>query len=237
MVTVPEVPSTAFLDHLAERTKHAEARAAPLTSDHAGAPAEVARRLAAAVEHRGDDLLALSHDLHGHPEIGFEEHRSARAVARLLEASGHQVEVGAYGLPTALRAVAGSSRDAGAPRVAVLAEYDALPGIGHGCGHNVICATAVGAFLALAEHVGDLGGTAELIGTPAEEGGGGKELIARAGGFDGLDAAIMLHPAGRDIATEAFLGRRVVEAVYTGVAAHASASPFMGRNEIGRAHV
>ncbi|MQA86085.1 MAG: amidohydrolase [Streptosporangiales bacterium] len=224
----PEIPSTAFLDQLAREEERAVQRTAPLTSSHAGAPDDLAGRLTRTVEGRGDDLLALSHDLHAHPEVGFEEHRSVRAVAELLEGSGHEAEVGAYGLPTALRAVAGE----GAPRLAVLAEYDALPGIGHGCGHNIICTTAVGAFLALAEYVGELGGTVELIGTPAEEGGGGKELIARAGGFNGVDAAIMLHPSGHDLAAQSFLGRRVVEAVYTGVAAHASASPFMGRNAL-----
>lgn len=224
----PEVPSTAFLDDLAGRTRQAADRAAPLASGHAGAPAELAERVGAAVERRAATLRELSHDVHDHPELGFEEHRSVRAVARVLEDAGHDVEIGAYGLPTAFRARAGD----GGPRLAVLAEYDALPGIGHACGHNIICATAVGAFLSLAEHVVDLGGCVELIGSPAEEGGGGKELIARAGGFDGVDAAIMLHPSDTDIAAQSCLGRRVVDVTYAGVAAHASAYPFMGRNAL-----
>jgi amidohydrolase len=131
-------------------------------------------------------------------------------------------------LATALRARAGEGR----PRVAILAEYDALPEIGHACGHNVIAATAVGAFLAMAEVAGDLAGSVELIGTPAEEGGGGKERIARAGGFDEVDVAVMLHPAGWDVAEHPWIGVRTVDVSYRGRAAHASLAPFLGRNAL-----
>ncbi|MGH3344811.1 MAG: M20 family metallopeptidase [Carbonactinosporaceae bacterium] len=233
-----EAPSAAYLERTAERTARAAAEAAPPTSAYGGTPDQVCASIEAALERRSPALLALSRALHAAPEVGFEERRSVQAVAELLAAEGHEAEVGAFGLPTALRAVAG---DGGGPRVALLAEYDALPGIGHACGHNVICATAVGAFLAVADHLdqlggqlgGQAGGTVELIGTPAEEGGGGKELIARAGGFERLDAALMLHPfGGYDIAEHPFLGRRTVEVTYRGVAAHASAAPFMGRNAL-----
>jgi amidohydrolase len=199
-----------------------------LTSPHGGAPAELRERITAAVEGLRDQLVGLSHDIHAHPELGYEEHEAVRAIATLLGKHGHDAEVGAYGVPTALRARAGSGR----PCVAILAEYDALPEIGHACGHNVIAATAVGAFLALAEVVDELGGSVELIGTPAEEGGGGKELIARAGGFAEVDAALMAHPFGADAAEHPWLGVRQIEAVFHGMAAHASAMPFLGRNAL-----
>ena len=109
----------------------------------------------------------------------------------------------------------------GGPRIAVLAEYDALPEIGHACGHNVICASSVGAFLALAEIADDLGATVELYGTPAEEGGGGKALILEAGAFDGVDAAVMAHPAGIDVVDLAMPGLRQVAVTYHGLTAHA----------------
>ena len=200
----------------------------PMGSPHAGAPMTLADRVEKAAEVHADELVALSHDLHAHPELCYEEHHAAAAIAALLRRHGHEVEVGAYGLPTALRARVGAGR----PRVAVLAEYDALPDLGHACGHNVIAATAVGALLGVAAVADELDGSVELIGTPAEEGGGGKELIARAGGFDEVDAAVMIHPFGADIADHPFIGVRTVAITFTGVAAHASAWPFLGRNAL-----
>src|SRR5438874_1262736 len=119
-----------------------------------------------------------------------------------------------------------------ATHIAVLAEYDALPSIGHACGHNIICSTGVGGFLAAARVQERVGGRVSLVGTPAEEGGGGKEKLARAGVFDDVDAVIMLHPFSHDIALHPFLGRRQLEMVFHGVGAHASAQPFMGRNAL-----
>ncbi|WP_432523588.1 amidohydrolase [Kineococcus sp. SYSU DK006] len=229
--TRPTRPDTTYLEGVRAATERAAAGATPLRSAFAGAPAAVLDAAEAAVEELREDLLALSHRLHACPEEAFAEHASVRAVADLLAAHGVQAQVGVHGLETALRA--GVSAGEG-PVVAVLAEYDALPGIGHGCGHNVICASAVGAFLALAAALrsGAVGGTALLLGTPAEEGGGGKELMAREGAFDGVDAVVMLHPFSYDVAVQPFLGRRQVRATYTGVAAHASAQPFMGRNAL-----
>ncbi len=224
----PPPPYPGYLDRMFSAVARDVARAEPLRSEHDGAPADLRHAVTAAVERLAGDLVALSHDIHEHPELGFAEHRSVRTVADLLARHGRDAEVGAYGLDTALRATAGAGR----PRVAVLAEYDALPGIGHACGHNVICATAVGAFLALAEAAGDLGGSVELIGTPAEEGGGGKELIAQAGGFDEVDAVVMLHPAGFEVAAHPWIGVRTVDVTYTGLSAHASAMPFLGRNAL-----
>lgn len=224
----PVPPDDAFLRSLMARTERAVAAAEPLTSEFDGAPEDVREAVAEAVAGLGDELVALSRDVHAHPEVAFGEHRSMRAVAELLARHGHDSEVGVGGLETSLVARAGGD----GPHLAVLAEYDALPGIGHGCGHNIICSTAVGAFLAAAGAVERTGGRLSLIGTPAEEGGGGKETLARAGVFDDVDATIMLHPFGHDIAMHPFLGRRQVEMVFHGVAAHASAQPFMGRNAL-----
>ena len=184
--------------------------------------------LATLIDQRRDNLVALSHAIHGDAEVGFEEHTSSRRVADALSAGGFDVEHGVDDLPTAVVATAGT----GELTVGICAEYDALPGIGHACGHNVICATAVGAYLAVAEAIDELGGAVELIGCPAEEGGGGKELIAREGGFDGIDAAIMLHPAGFDVAEHTWLGVQQVGVTYHGRAAHAAAMPYLGRNAL-----
>lgn len=219
----PDLPRQALAD--LERMLDA---AGPPDSPFDGAPAALHGALREHVEASAADLCGLSHAIHGQPELGFEERAAARAVTDLLTAAGVPVEVGACGLDTAVRARIGRRR----PRVALLAEYDALPGIGHACGHNIIAATAVGAFLALAAHIDTLGGSVELIGCPAEEGGGGKEFIARAGGFDDVDAALMLHPAGFDAAAIDWLGVRQVEAVFHGLSAHAAAMPQLGRNAL-----
>ncbi|MGY1810313.1 M20 family metallopeptidase [Blastococcus sp. SYSU D00669] len=227
----PRPADTAHLEQLRAATDRAAAVAEPLSSTHAGAPEEQLARAEQAVEAARAELLGLSHDLHAHPEEGYAEHRSVRAVAELLARHGVEAQIGVHGLETALRASTGNGAG---PTVAVLAEYDALPGIGHGCGHNVICSAAVGAFLGLHAvlSAGGVGGTALLLGTPAEEGGGGKELMARDGAFDGVDAVVMLHPFSYDAAVQPFLGRRQLEVTYTGIAAHASAQPFMGRNAL-----
>ncbi len=136
-----------------------------------------------------------------------------------------------YGLETALRAETGEQRSG--PRIGVFAEYDALSGIGHGCGHNVICAAGVGAFLGLASAVPLTGGSVVLFGTPAEENGSGKELMARAGAFADLDVALMLHPTGGpSTAAATSVGLRSVEVSYHGRAAHASSAPHAGRNAL-----
>ena len=218
-------PYAGYLERVADRI--ARATPAPLVSPHAGAPA-LHGPLAGHVEADREHLLGLSHDVHAHPELGFRERHAAAAVARLLADHGIEAEVGGWGMDTALRARVGD----GARTVALIAEYDALPDIGHACGHNVICATAVGAFLALAREHEHLGGAVELIASPAEEGGGGKEIIARAGGFDGIDAALMVHPFGMDVADHPWLGVRQVRVTFHGMAAHASMMPFMGRNAL-----
>lgn len=193
-----------------------------------GAPDRVATGVGKRVEELAGDLIALSHTVHANPELGFEEHHAAAAVGDTVSRAGIDIEVGVFGLETAFRAVVGE----GNPKVAIIAEYDALPGIGHGCGHNVICGAGVGAFLAAAPFVEELGGSIELIGTPAEEGGSGKEIIARAGGFDGVDCAMMVHGGGGAAGACTYLGMRQVEVDFVGLAAHASAYPFMGKNAL-----
>lgn len=226
------VPTDPFvLQQLARETEARAAATSAELSPHPGAPAGVIESLATAVDGLADQLVALSHDLAAHPEVSFEEHRSAGVLADAVEARGIEVTRKAHGLPTALRAEIG---DPGGPSIAILSEYDALPGIGHGCGHNIIATSALGAFLALAEvqRAGDLPGRVVWMGTPAEEGGGGKETMARDGAFDDVDAAIMIHPFTYDVGEPVFLGRRQLRATFTGIASHASAQPFMGRNAL-----
>lgn len=181
-----------------------------------------------AVDERREALLAVAHEIHAHPELSFQEHRAAALLARALKEAGLPVEAPAFGLETAFEARAGSA----GPTVALLAEYDALPALGHACGHNLIATAALGAGLALAALGARLPGRLRVVGTPAEEQGGGKELLARAGAFDGVDAALMVHPAGVDLATMPTLALAEVEVVYHGRAAHASAMPERGVNAL-----
>ncbi|MDN5920325.1 MAG: amidohydrolase, partial [Pseudonocardia sp.] len=152
--TRPERPSRAYLDAVARETAGRAAAAEPLTSPHDGAPEALRAAVAEGLNAVRDEIVALSRALHAEPETAFREHRSVAAVAELLARHGVEAEVGVHGLDTALRARTGNG---GGPTVAVLAEYDALPGLGHACGHNVIAAAAVGAGLGLAALADDLG--------------------------------------------------------------------------------
>ena len=174
-------------------------------------------------------LVALSRDIHAHPELRFEEHHAAGGIAAYLERAGFAVERGVGGMPTALRARAGK---AGGPRVAILAEYDALPEIGHACGHNLIAAGGVGAFVAAAAAAERAGGEVVLLGTPAEEGGGGKIKLIEAGAFEGVDAALMFHPFDRDILVHPFLALATYTFCFAGKASHAAAAPHDGKNAL-----
>src|SRR5712671_1886007 len=143
-----------------------------------------------------EGLFELSHRIHAHPELGFEEERASGWLCESLADAGFTVEEGICDLPTAFRASAGS----GPLNIGLCAEYDCLPGIGHACGHNIIAASAVGAALAAAKVADELGLTVVLLGTPAEEAGGGKALLLKAGTFDDVAATVMLHPGPLDIA-------------------------------------
>ena len=183
------------------------------------------------VESLKDELLALSHYIHENPELSWEEYKAADAICALLEKHGFAAERNYCGFPTAFRA-AKKGREGG-PRIAFMAEYDALPEIGHGCGHNVIATISVGAFLAAAAVVENFAGEVVLIGTPGEENGGGKVLLLEKGGFDDIDFAMMIHPS---TGKQQLLGRGgraccEISAAYTGKAAHSS-NPASGINAL-----
>jgi amidohydrolase len=189
---------------------------------------DVKARIDQVVADHAAALIDASHQIHAHPELGFEEHHAHDVLADLLDASGLAVRRHAYDLPTAFEAVAGT----GGPRIAVLCEYDALPGIGHACGHNIIGTAGAGAGIAAAAVAEELGGTVVVLGTPAEEGGGGKVVLAERGAFEGIDAALMVHPAGLDLSRFGAIAIQQLEVTYHGRAAHAAAAPQAGRNAL-----
>ena len=178
------------------------------------------------VDAAADALIDLSHRIHATPEVRFEEVESARWTASMLSDHGFTVDEGVCDLPTAFVATAGS----GPLTIAICAEYDALPGIGHACGHNVIASAAVGAGIALAALADDLGITVKVMGTPAEEGGGGKILMLDGGAFAGVNAAMMVHPAPFELDHMPCLAVSHFRVHYHGKEAHASAFPEMGIN-------
>ena len=181
------------------------------------------------VDEFSQELSALSRRIHAHPELCFEERQAASWLGDCLERElGTRIERGVGGLETAFRARVGKS----GPRIAILAEYDALPDIGHACGHNLIAGSAVGAFLALSRQAASLPGSVEIIGTPAEEGGGGKIKLLAAGVFEGVDAAMMFHPFDRDILAHPALCSMRIAMTYEGVPAHAAAAPHAGRSAL-----
>ncbi len=180
------------------------------------------------VDGHAEVLLDASHRIHAHPELGFEENYAHDLLATVLADAGLAVTRSAYGVDTAFEARAGST----GPTVAVLCEYDALPGIGHACGHNVIGTAGVGAGIAAAAVAEELGGRLVVLGTPAEEGGGGKIVLAQRGAFEGVDAALMVHPAGLDLSRFGAIAIQQVQVTYQGRAAHAAAAPQAGRNAL-----
>jgi amidohydrolase len=177
-----------------------------------------------------EELLRVSHAIHAKPELAFAEHHACALLCNTVAAAGLPVRRSVYGLATAFESE--WKAPAPGPRLALLAEYDALPGIGHACGHNLIATSALGAALGLAAVRDRLCGTVRLLGTPAEEKGGGKELMARAGAFDGVDAAMMMHPSGINLTTMPCICVAEVRVEYHGRAAHASAMPHRGINAL-----
>ncbi len=210
-----------------------------MTSLHTGSKDELANASNSAIETSKTDLFDLSKDVHAHPELNYEEFYSSNALAGFLERRDFHVERGIGGVETAFRATIPGGAGAG-PTIAVLAEYDALPEIGHGCGHNLIAMAAMGAALGLQANAVNLPGRIEIIGTPAEEGGGGKIRLLEAGVFDGVDATLSSHPfSNRTIVPAAspkgeswslaMVGYRYL---YHGRAAHAAAAPEAGVNAL-----
>lgn len=194
--------------------------------------ADVKARAAAAVEAHRDEILALSHRIHANPEPAFEEHQAAAWVAEAVRAHGYEVEHPAGSLVTAVRGRLAGGRGADGPRIGVLAEYDALPGLGHGCGHNTMAASGVGAAIALAAVRDAFAGEIVFLGTPAEERGSGKQIMIEDGLFDGLDAALLYHPCDRNHVEIAPLASEDVSVVFRGLQSHASSEPWHGKNAL-----
>ena len=189
-------------------------------------------RAAAEVEAARDEILELSHRIHANPEPAFEEVKAAGWVADAVRAHGYAVEHPAGSLATAVRGRITGGKGADGPRIGVLAEYDALPGLGHGCGHNTMAASGVGAAIALAA-VRDLwAGEVVFLGTPAEERGSGKAIMIREGLFEGLDAALLYHPCDRNHVEIAPLASEDVTVTFTGLQSHAASDPWKGRNAL-----
>src|SRR5580700_9993112 len=187
------------------------------------------RDVAAAVDGMRAELLELSHAIHQEPELALEEFKAAARLSDAVAAHSLPVQREAFGLKTAY--VADFGKHSG-PVIAVLSEYDALPGVGHACGHNIIATAGLGAAMALAKLGANLPGRVRYLGTPAEERFGGKEILARAGAFEGVDAAMMIHPANVDLVTMPCIAISEVEVTYFGRAAHASAMPYRGLNAL-----
>ena len=180
------------------------------------------------VEFQRQQLIQLSLNIHDNPELGFEEEKASVWLTNYLEDKGFHVERGIAGLPTAFRATYGQ----GSPRVALLAEYDALPKIGHGCGHNIIGVSAVGAGVASKHAIDQLGGRVVVLGTPGEEGFGGKIDMVKAGAFREIDVAMIVHPDTRNMPTEEALAASTLEVEFFGRPAHAAGQPHKGINAL-----
>ena len=193
--------------------------------------ARLRARALAAIDQRRDALFSLSLAIHGKPELAFQEREASMRLTEFLEGSGFKVTRGYRGVETAYRADAQGNGKG--PRVAILAEYDALADLGHGCGHNLIAMIGTGAATAVREVIADLPGSVAAIGTPAEEGGGWKVALIRAGGFDDVDAAMMIHPTtGRSLAGRHSLASNRVVVEYFGKSAHAASQPDQGVNAL-----
>jgi amidohydrolase len=198
------------------------------------AEASLHEKVITAIDDATGDILSVSRFIHAHPEVAMQEVASSRAVADMLERYGFATARGIAETPTAFRAEKGH----GAPRIAYLAEYDALPGLGHACGHNLIACAGMGAGIGLAAALGDLAGTVVVFGTPAEEAVGGKVIMARHGVFDDIDAALGAHPGTIEatVPTEPGSGLSLavstIEIAFHGKAAHAAADPFNGINAL-----
>lgn len=176
-----------------------------------------------------DELISMSKFIHDNPELGNQEYRASALLEDVLEKHGFRVERGYLGLDTAFKADYGNGDGTG---VAIMAEYDALPGIGHGCGHNLICAAAVGAAVALKAVADEFGGLVTVFGTPAEETNGAKVTMAAAGVFDPYDIAVMAHPSDKYCVYSSSLAMDALQFEYFGKAAHAAASPEEGINSL-----
>lgn len=182
-----------------------------------------------AVDRDADELIRISRSIHQNPEIAYQERRSSALLQSALAKRGFEVESAAADIETAFVAMTGAPST---PTVAIVAEYDALPGLGHACGHNLIATAALGAGLALRSVIDQLPGRVAVIGTPAEEGGGGKVLMTQRGAFEGIDAAMMFHPLDRTVVHADSLASTRVEVHMYGKASHSAAAPEEGINAL-----
>ncbi|HSW58275.1 MAG TPA: M20 family metallopeptidase [Dehalococcoidales bacterium] len=189
---------------------------------------ELKSKISAEIDSKAEGLRALSRQIHANPEIGFREVKASGWISEYLEREGFAVERNYCRLPTAFKASYGQ----GKPVIGFLAEYDALPEIGHACGHNIIAAAAVGAALGAKIAGGLLNGTIQVVGTPAEELYSGKAILAERGGFNHLDAAMMVHPGNQDTAVVEALACHTLYIEFFGVAAHAASDPQAGTNAL-----
>ncbi|MGD8501779.1 MAG: amidohydrolase, partial [Phycisphaerales bacterium] len=189
---------------------------------------ELKSRVINEIENYRDELKDLSLQIHGNPELAFQEEKAASWLTDYLQGKGFSIEKGICGLATAFRATYGKRK----PAIAFLAEYDALPKLGHACGHNIIATSAVGAGIAAKLAADELGGTVQVLGTPGEELYGGKVYMVRKGAFKSVDAAMMIHPAGLNTATTKFLACHTLEVEFFGKPAHAAARPEAGINAL-----
>ncbi len=180
------------------------------------------------VNARRQELVQLSLKIHDNPELSFQEKSASSWLIDFLGTNGFRVRSTVAGLPTAFQATYGQ----GSPRIALLAEYDALPQIGHGCGHNIIAASAVGAGVASKLAIDQLGGTIVVLGTPGEEVFGGKIDMVEAGVFEEIDVAMMVHPNTRNMVTTQMLACTSLEVEFIGKPAHAAAQPYKGINAL-----
>lgn len=191
---------------------------------------ELKQRANAKIDAMRDDLIRISTTIHATPEIAFQEFKSAAFLCETLASHGLAVERGAGGLETAF--IAEAKGNGNGPSVAILAEYDALPDIGHACGHNIICTSAIAAGIAVREVIKELPGRVMVIGTPAEEGGGGKLILLDRGVFSDVDAAMMVHPASRTMVDRRSLASMRLKIEFSGKASHAAAAPEDGINAL-----
>jgi len=204
-----------------------------LTAERPSVPHRATKqRVADAVEAARAEILALSHRIHADPEPAFDEVKASGWVADALRQHGYAVEHPAGSLATAVRAVRAGGKGPAGPRIGILAEYDALPGLGHGCGHNTMAASGVGAAIALAAVADEFGGEIVFLGTPAEERGSGKQIMIDDGLFEGIDAALLYHPCDRNHVECRALASEDVDVVFTGLQAHAASDPWKGLNAL-----
>ena len=190
--------------------------------------ADIKKLVCDEVDARASMLVEASHAIHENPELNFEEHYAHELLTGILEDEGLSPTRKAYDLDTAFEA----NIEGAGPTVAVLCEYDALPDIGHACGHNIIATAGLGAGLAAATVAKKMGGSLRILGTPAEEGGGGKVFMGDRGAFESVDAALMVHPASGDLVRMNTIAIHRLQVEYEGQAAHAAASPHRGKNAL-----